>query len=167
MEIAQGWCWDSEVSPALTLAISKAMHAIVWGGNYYALPASRGWLYWDKKCRGFSSGDGELAWTNLDRPLRSYSLGTNIFTPIIPGWEKKEHPTQKPTLLMRWCIEQLPKAASILDPFMGSGTSGVAAVQAGCHFVGIEIEPKYFEIACRRIADATRQNDLFTAPSRG
>ncbi|WP_424360258.1 DNA methyltransferase [Methylocystis parvus] len=73
-----------------------------------------------------------------------------------------DHPTQKPIEVMRWCIGHLPEdARTILDPFMGSGTTGVAAVKLGRKFTGIEIEPKYFDIACRRIADALARPDLF------
>jgi DNA modification methylase len=68
---------------------------------------------------------------------------------------KRWHPTQKPIGLMRWCIEQLPRPGTIiLDPFMGSGTTGAAAVRLGRKFIGIEIEPKYFDIAKKRIVDA-------------
>jgi site-specific DNA-methyltransferase (adenine-specific) len=74
----------------------------------------------------------------------------------------KEHPTQKALAVMKWCVEQLPKGCdTILDPFMGSGTTGVATVQMGRSFIGIEREPKYFDIACKRIEDAQRQGDFF------
>ena len=71
------------------------------------------------------------------------------------------HPTQKPVALMKWCIEQAGNPQTILDPFAGSGTTGVAAVLMGRRFIGIEREPKYFEIACRRIEDAQRVQDMF------
>lgn len=77
------------------------------------------------------------------------------------GGKERWHPTQKPIALMEWCIGFLPDAQTILDPFMGSGTTGVAAVQMGRDFIGIEREPKYFDIACKRIEDAQRQGDLF------
>jgi site-specific DNA-methyltransferase (adenine-specific)/modification methylase len=64
---------------------------------------------------------------------------------------------------MKWCLALLPDARTILDPFMGSGTTGVAAVKLGRKFIGIEIEPKYFDIACRRIEEGSRQPDLFIA----
>jgi site-specific DNA-methyltransferase (adenine-specific) len=72
-----------------------------------------------------------------------------------------EHPTQKPVRLMVWCIEKAGNPKSILDPFMGSGTTGVAAARAGASFIGIEREPKYFDIACRRIEQAMAQGKLF------
>ncbi|QPQ56210.1 site-specific DNA-methyltransferase [Allosphingosinicella flava] len=73
-----------------------------------------------------------------------------------------EHPTQKPVKLMKWCIDQVRGHGAILDPFMGSGTTGVAAIQMGREFIGIEREPEYFDIACKRIEDAQRQGDFFT-----
>jgi site-specific DNA-methyltransferase (adenine-specific) len=75
---------------------------------------------------------------------------------------ERDHPTQKPIELMKWCLDNVtaPQHA-ILDPFMGSGTTGVAAVQMGRNFIGIEREPKYFDIACKRIEDAQRQGDFF------
>lgn len=73
-----------------------------------------------------------------------------------------DHPTQKPIGVMIWVLQQLqPTAHTILDPFMGSGTTGVACARLGRKFIGIELEPKYFDIACRRIEEAQRQKDLF------
>lgn len=78
----------------------------------------------------------------------------------------KEHPTQKPVEVMSWCIQQLPpNAMTILDPFMGSGTTGVACANLGRKFVGIEISESYFDIACRRIEEAYKQPRLFAEPS--
>jgi site-specific DNA-methyltransferase (adenine-specific) len=72
------------------------------------------------------------------------------------------HPTQKPVGVMDWCLKQLPKETeTILDPFMGSGTTGVACVKLGRKFIGIELDPKYFDIACKRIEEAYKQPDLF------
>ena len=78
------------------------------------------------------------------------------------GEQRGHHPTEKPVGLMKWCIEQLPADCStIFDPFMGSGTTGVACMNLGRKFIGIEIEPKYFEIACERIENAQRQQRMF------
>lgn len=149
--------WDNQrPSKAVFDAIQSAADVqIIWGGNYFAdyLPASMGWLYWEKRMGG-DFADGELAWSSQHKALRQFS-----------HYKKNkgdEHPTQKPIELMRWCIEQcknLPQA--ILDPFMGSGTTGVAAIQMGRKFIGIEREPKYFEIACKRIEQASKQVDMF------
>lgn len=133
---------------------------IIWGGNYFAdfLPATMKWLVWDKGQR-INQSDGELAWTSMQGALRICTM--NRVELLLDG---TEHPTQKPVALMKWCIEQCKSnPQTILDPFMGSGTTGVAAVQMGRKFIGIEREPKYFDIACRRIEDAQKQVDMFTA----
>ena len=137
--------------------------AIVWGGNYFGLPPSGSWLVWDKIVREFTSGHCELAWTNLGKPIRAFSVSHGALAS-----EGKQHPTQKPLSLMEWCIGHLPETAqTILDPFMGSGTTGVACVKRGRKFIGIEIEPKYFDIACKRIEDAYKQPDMFVpAPAK-
>lgn len=151
--------WDDETATALHAVLQLGDVQCVWGGNYYALTPSRGWLSWYKPDAPPSMASLELAWTNQDRNTRqfSWSIGaTNA--------ERVGHPTQKPLALMRWCIDQMGNPASILDAYMGSGTTGVAAVQMGRKFIGIERDRNYFEIACKRIEDAQRQTDFFVAP---
>ena len=135
---------------------------IIWGGNYFAdlLPARMRWLYWDKGQDGLSMSDGELAWTSMNNALRAYRLNRSAIA--IDG---AEHPTQKPVALMQWCLGFLPDAQTILDPFMGSGTTGVACVNLGRKFIGIEREERYFDIACKRIAEAYKQPRLFDEPA--
>jgi len=147
--------WDRQVSDALIPSLELGRDAIVWGGNYYGLPPRRCWLIWDKM-QEHTSGHGELAWATMDMPVRTFR-----YARVQLASEGKEHPTQKPLPLMKWCLGFLPNAQTILDPFMGSGTTGVAAVQMGRKFIGIEREPKYFDIACKRIEDAQRQGDMF------
>ena len=152
--------WDAERPSAevFKLLLAAAPQAVIWGGNYFAdlLPATGKWLVWDKGQR-INQSDGELAWTSRGGALRIKTLNrVELMT------DGAEHPTQKPVRLIKWCIEQLEDEPSlILDPFMGSGTTGVAAVQMGRDFIGIEREAKYFDIACRRIEQAQRQGDLF------
>lgn len=148
--------WDAQISKALPAALERSENAIVWGGNYYDLPARRGWLIWDKIVREFTSGHCEMAWTTLDQPVRAFSYSHGAL-----ATEGKMHPTQKPLPLMAWCLGFLPKAKTILDPFMGSGTTGVACANLGRKFIGIEIEERYFDIACERIAAAYAQGRLF------
>ena len=126
-------------------------YALFWGGNYFAdlLPPSNRWLIWHKKNDGLSFSEAEMAWTNFVPNVRVYHHHW--------GGEEKQHPTQKPKNLMMWCVEYLPKSCTILDPFMGSGTTGVACVQTGRNFIGIEIDPTYFAIAERRIQEAQLQ----------
>jgi DNA modification methylase len=151
--------WDMETSDALPVAVAMADQAIVWGGNYYALPPRRGWLIWDKIVRSFSSGHVEMAWSTIEQPTRAFNYAHGELAS-----EGKLHPTQKPLPLMEWCLGFLPDAHTILDPFMGSGTTGVACAKLGRKFIGIEIEPRYFDIACRRIEEAYRQPRLFAEP---
>jgi DNA modification methylase len=153
--------WDRERTPPelVSLAISRARHAVVWGGNYWAdtLPRTSKWLSWDKGQTDFSLADFELAWCSFDGAARRLTYARSKAMQ-----DGKEHPTQKPVEVMKWCIEQLPAGcASILDPFMGSGTTGVAAVKLGRRFIGIEIEPKFFDVARRRIQAALDSPDMF------
>lgn len=147
-----GEAWDILCQDGLNLAIDKSRYAIVWGGHLYDLPRRRGWLIWDKVARNFSGGHAELAWTDLDIPVRAFSL-SRIDAHKNTG-DKKVHPTQKPISLMKWCLGFISEKERVLDPFMGSGTTGVAAIQMGRAFVGIERDPRYFEAACRRIREA-------------
>jgi len=151
--------WDSHTPPKedfdALLAISS--EAIIWGGNYFDLPPSSCFFVWDKvQPEKFSLAMAELAWTNIKKPAKIFrwkSMSINDGDP-------KHHPTQKPLNLMLWCIGHTRTTGPILDPYMGSGTTGVACVHAGRAFIGIEREPKYFDIACRRIEDAQRQGRL-------
>lgn len=149
--------WDSERPAKKVFDQMEAAGEvrIYWGGNYFAdyLLPSMGWIYWEKRMGG-DFADGELAWTSMHRALRQFSYYRKN--------RGDEHSTQKPVELMRFCIElcrNVPQ--TILDPFMGSGTTGVAAIQMGRKFIGIEREPKYFDIACKRIEQAMAQGKLF------
>lgn len=150
--------WDNAPTiEDLTAWIGLAKHAIVWGGNYFPLPPARGILVWDKEQPWQNFSQAELAWTNLGRPAALHRESATRGTP------NKQHPTQKPLSLMKWCLSLVPDARTICDPYMGSGTTGVAAVTMGRSFIGIERDPAYFDIACRRIEDAQRQGNLFGA----
>lgn len=152
-----GMAWDAATLDIVLDLPAVCPHAIIWGGHLYGLPPKPGWLVWDKIVRNFTSGVMEFAWSTLDQPIKAINISHGEL-----ATEGKVHPTQKPLPLMKWCIEQLPTTCrTILDPFMGSGTTGVAAVKLGRKFIGVEIEPKYFDIACRRIEEATKQKDLF------
>jgi site-specific DNA-methyltransferase (adenine-specific)/modification methylase len=142
---------------------------ILWGANHFAYELPRGrWLIWDKTL-GAGSGDFsefEVAWcskTGADRIKRHMWMGVQRDSEV---GQERQHPTQKPIEVMRWCVQQFPDARTILDPFMGSGTTGVAAVKLGRRFIGIECEPKYFDIACKRIRDAYAQPDMFVEAAK-
>ncbi|AWC25384.1 Modification methylase DpnIIB [Aminobacter sp. MSH1] len=132
---------------------------IIWGGNYFGLPPARCYLVWDKGAgfKGRSYAESELAMTNMDSNARTFS-----YDPLARGdYKGKLHPTQKPVQLMKWCIGFLPADGTILDPFMGSGSTGVACAALGRAFIGIEIDEGYFDIACERIRKAYAQPDMF------
>ena len=146
--------WDSE-APDLSFLVDLAIPSIIWGGNYFSsLPPQDAWLVWHKGegMRGRSFAEAELAWTNLKTKTRHVTIAPNNDAGLRQG---RVHKCQKPVPLMKWCLDFLPSQNIILDPFMGSGTTGVAAIHMDKTFIGIEREPRYFEAACRRIREAT------------
>ena len=148
--------WDGAAPDAETLALilSLGKQHILWGGNYFDLPPSRCWLVWNKPERGFTLAEAELAWTNLDTVVRVVDA---------PRSEPDRlHPTQKPVAVMAFSVAKTK--GTVLDPYMGSGTTGVACARAGRRFVGVEAHEPYFDIACRRIEEAYRQPRLFAEP---
>ena len=151
--------WDKEPPSknVFDAIISLSDNQIIWGGNHFELYPNRGWLVWDKKVTGDFS-DCELAWTSLDMGVRRIYHLWSGYKKEFP--EERYHPTQKPINVMEWAIRFID-AETILDPFMGSGTTGVACMNLGRKFIGIEIDEKYFEIACKRISDAQKQGKLF------
>jgi DNA modification methylase len=156
---ARGWDDSTPQNEVFDAIRAAADEHIIWGGNYFVdrgLLPKKGWLVWDKGQRGLTMSDGELAYSSSNRPLRIYTLNRAAL-----NQDGTEHPTQKPVALMSWCLTHIPKARTILDPFMGSGTTGVACVKSGRAFIGIEREPSYFDIACRRIQKAVDQPDIF------
>jgi DNA modification methylase len=149
--------WDNKrIADNIMLTVLGAGNRlIIFGGNYYShlLKPSSCWLVWDKENTG-DFADCELAWTNLPQAVRKIKYRWNgmLQEPGVPK-EKRNHPTQKPLILMKWCIGQADKHGQnniILDPFMGSGTTLVAAKELGRKAIGIELEEKYCEIAVRR-----------------
>jgi site-specific DNA-methyltransferase (adenine-specific)/modification methylase len=157
--------WDGEVaSPELiSQARALAKWQAIFGGNYYALPPSSCWLVWDKLTSG-DFADCELIWTNMPKAVRRLRYLWNGCMKA-PGELRGDHPTQKPIGVMAWVLQQLPPdTRTILDCFMGSGTTGVACAQLGLQFTGIEREHSYFDAACRRIDEAQRQPRLFAEP---
>lgn len=148
--------WDAK---APTSDLFGDVPSIVWGGNYIGLPPSRCWLVWYKRDAVRTMADCELAWTNFDANARVFD-----WTIAATNAERVGHPTQKPVALMEWCLGFLPRAETVLDPFMGSGSTLVACQRKGVSGTGVERNPEYFDIACRRVEEATRQPDLFVAP---
>jgi len=139
--------WDDRPVDGALLAscIAHADAAIIWGGNYFGLPAHQRFLVWDKlQPELFTAGMCEQAWTNLRGPAKLYRQAVVAF--------EKWHPTQKPVELMRWCLGLAPAARTVLDPFMGTGTTLRAAKDCGRAAIGIEIEERYCEVAAQRLS---------------
>src|SRR5688572_3454646 len=157
---------DSRPSRELfALLRESSQQQIIWGGNYFAdlLPPSRGWLFWDKRFENTTNfSHGELAWTSLDMRLRKFTISSKAET---RGGRDRVHPTQKPIALMEWCLSFLPEGCTVLDPFMGSGTTGVACVNTGRNFIGVEIDAGYYAIAQKRIEAAQRERESLLIPA--
>lgn len=146
---------------------------ILWGANHYAQRLPLGttlvWLKKSPQHYGTFLSDAEIGW-------QSGGCGVYVFYAEDSNARRRmeatgsafgaetAHPTQKPLALMDWCLQRV-EGANILDPYMGSGTTGVACAKLGRRFIGIECEPRYFDIACRRIERAQRQRDLFIEPA--
>lgn len=152
--------WD--VTPekqVFDLIFARSKNQIFWGGNYFEIPPTKKPLCWDKvRPNQKNLSEWEMAWTSFTGRAQMFKHCAN------GGFvtaEANEHPTQKPVPLMEWCLSFAPDAQTVCDPFMGSGTTGVACARMGLQFVGIERERKYFEIACRRIEQAYAQPRLF------
>lgn len=170
-EVMKGDVHEPQLDHVFRLGCRK----IIFGANNFPnqLPQRGRWICWDKR-GGISAADRmlgspfELAWddrtSGYDKMIRILhggvvnADGANV---------QRQHPTQKPVALMIWCIQQLSlDEITILDPYMGSGTTGVACARLGRRFIGIEIDPSYFAIACRRIEAAYAQPDLFVEPPK-
>ena len=148
---------DKPFDPSVLLEHGE--HQIIWGWNHFPDKLPRGtcliWIKRHEEAFGTFLSDAETGWMSKGHGVYcKRDLSNNAIA------RERSHPTQKPVSLMKWCLDFLPDAQTILDPFMGSGTTGVACANLGRRFIGIEIEPRYFDIACRRIRDAYAQPRL-------
>ena len=161
---------DVPFDPSPWLKVGRTQ--VMWGAQYFchALPQVGGWLVFNKRGDGKPSevcfGDAELAWKNGGQAVRMYSKVWHG----VARWssEGRLHPTQKPVSLMAWSMEQakVPEGATVLDPYMGSGTTGIACIRTGRNFIGIEKDPEHFETARKRIESELAQGDLFRQNSQ-
>jgi len=151
--------WDSDIPDEKYFAELKRVskEQIIWGGNYFPLPPSQGFLIWDKQQpQDFSSAMCEFAWMSIQSPAKIYKLH------VVTTETNKIHPTQKPVKLYRWILKYYAKEGQkILDTHLGSGSSAIAAHQMGFDFVGCEIDKDYYDAACKRFKEQTAQGDLF------
>lgn len=161
---------DEPFDPTPFLAVGRSH--VFWGAQYFChrLPENGGWLVFNKRGDGAPSaicfGDCELAWCDTQQSVRLYSQMWHG----VSRWssEGRYHPSQKPVGLMEWCCDQAKTDVgdTAFDPFMGSGTTGVACVRTGRRFIGIEKEPKYFDVAVKRITDELNRAPLFEKPAK-
>lgn len=154
--------WDQQPADQQVIRwlLENSRSQIIFGGNYFDLPPSSCWLVWDKQNGDNDFADCELAWTNLPKAVRRIHWMWNGM--LRKGKEERFHLTQKPLGVMEWTLGHLPDAVrTVLDPYAGSGTTGVACVKRRLQFIGIEREPHHFETMCARIRKAYAQPDMF------
>lgn len=154
--------WNDSIPPPKLFGIlrSKSKHRIIWGANFFnCFEAKGGAIIWDKvqPMPNFSKADIASS-SHLQKTEIVRIPWTNF---IATHKKQSNHPCERPVELYRWCINYLPYSETILDPFMGSGTTGVACAKMGRKFIGIELDPDYFDIACKRIEEAYAQPDMF------
>ena len=150
----KGGSWDRKV-PDISWIPKYSRLYCVWGGNYFAdqLPINNDILVWWKHNDGLSFSECEFAWTNAGKQSRMLRHHW--------GGEVKQHPTQKPTGVISWCMTFFPDAKIVFDPFCGSGTTAIVCERTKRKWIGIEIEEKYCEIAAKRIEQERKQLKLF------
>jgi DNA modification methylase len=155
---------DVTPEPAVFEAIrAMSKHRIIWGANFFnCFEPNGGAIVWVKNQPMPNFSKCDIASSSH---LKKTELLTITWTNFVNSKES-DHPCERPVELYRWCINYLPYCRVICDPFMGSGTVGVAAAKMGRSFIGIEREPKYFDIACRRIQAALDAPDMFVEPPK-
>ena len=148
--------WDMKTSDGVE-SLVKIKTVIIWGGNYYNLPPTRCWFVWDKKQPDtWTTGQAEIAWTNIDKPIRVFRMAQCEAHSTM----NKQHPSQKPVALMMWCLKWVPNDI-VIDPFFGSGTTAIACERLNRRWIGIEIEERYCQIAVKRIEKERSQLKLW------
>jgi len=137
--------WDAKPVEPRSL-VELVSQSIVWGGNYFDLPPAKGFFVWDKKQpEDLTLAMCEMAWTNIDTPAKMFRLSVTSYD--------KEHPTQKPVGLIAWCLSYTD--GDVFDPFLGSGTTLIAAEQLGRKCYGMEISPQYCDVIVKRWENLT------------
>jgi site-specific DNA-methyltransferase (adenine-specific)/modification methylase len=161
--MATNWDVHPPAKWLLEQIIEKGEHSILWGGNYFGLSPARCFLVWDKDNGSNQFADCELAWTNLDKPVRKIRwLWNGMLQENMAQKEERTHPTQKPLGVIKWCMELVPEASTILDPFAGSCTTAVAAKMLGRKCICIEQSEKYCEVGAKRLEGVYEQRQLLS-----
>ena len=159
--------WDSAVPNEVYFNELKRVskNQIVWGGNYFAssLPNSSCWLVWDKVTGDNLYADCELAWTSFNKAVRKFEwMWKGMFQQNMANKEERIHPTQKPVALYEWLLKNYTNDGdTILDTHLGSGSIAIACHRMKRQLVGYEIDEEYFNAACKRFDEQTRQQTLW------
>jgi site-specific DNA-methyltransferase (adenine-specific) len=156
----QGKDWDNKIpsSEYFNELFRVSKNQIIWGGNYFPLPLNNNWIIWDKLNPNLSFSEAELAWCSINKNVR-------VFKRYLAKEDedgKKQHPTQKPILLYKYCLEKYAKQGDkILDTHLGSGSIAIAAHDYGFDLTACELDKEYFDKAMQRINNHTAQQKLF------
>lgn len=154
--------WDKAIPPPeyFSELMRVCKNQIIWGGNYFSLPPSGGWVVWEKqRPADFSLSQAELAWVANSGRVAIFSYLWNGFQKQIP--EPRFHPTQKPVRLYSWLLQNYAKPGqTILDTHLGSGSSVIACLDRGHSVTAYEIDEEYFNLACLRIEQSLQQLKL-------
>ena len=149
--------WDENVpkSEYFTELFRVSINQIIWGGNYYELPATQNYIVWDKvQPQDFSLAMCEFAWCSIQRPAKIFRLS-------VLSEKGKIHPTQKPVALYKWLLKNYAKPGDkILDTHVGSASSLMACYDMGFEYIGFELDEDYFNAATKRLNDFKAQIKL-------
>jgi DNA modification methylase len=145
-----GWDRKAPEKSLIDAIVQLGEISILWGGNYFAdlLPATRGWIYWNKGQDGLTMSDGELAWTTENKPLRAVTVNRNALRDSV-------HPTQKPVEVIAFAIKYLDCDGVVLDLFGGSGSTLIAAQETNRVAYLMELDPHYVDVICARFQKLT------------
>lgn len=146
----RGWDNERPDKGVFNYIAGIGVPSVIWGGNYFAdlLPATRGWIYWNKGQDGLTMSDGELAWTTESTPLRAVTVNRAALQGSV-------HPTQKPLQVIEFSIDYIKAGKTILDLFGGSGSTMIACEKTGRHARLMELDPKYCDVIVKRWEEFT------------
>jgi site-specific DNA-methyltransferase (adenine-specific) len=157
----KGKMWDNVIPNNIYFNELKRIskNQIIWGGNYFNLELTKSWIFWEGIYGDCDFADGELAWTSFNKVLRIAKIRYKGF---LGADDIRIHPTQKPVKLYKWLLTNYAKPGDkILDTYLGSGSSRIAAYDMGFDFVGFELDKEYFEASCKRFDTFKQQLKLF------
>ena len=156
----KGKDWDSAIpnDEYFNELFRVSKNQIIWGGNYFPLPLNNNWIIWDKLNPNLSFSEAELAWCSIDKNIRIFKR----YSAMEDDDGKKQHPTQKPIGLYRYCLDKYAKPNDkILDTHLGSGSIAIACHDYGFDLTACELDKEYFDKAMERINNHTAQQKLF------